>query len=74
LCFNYFICSSIKFNTTIEIELLGGKFKSNTTGLPNTFTNIPYKKNIYYPITYKKLKKIKSKYDLDNVLTITNTL
>ena len=113
--------TKLKSNTSIEIELLGGKFKSNKTGsfsfrdanyfivitskwdnlkdsqqnqswlneyykllvpnalgvylgFPITFTNIPYKKNIYYPYTYEKLKKIKSKYDPDNVLTICGTL
>lgn len=113
--------TKIKSNTSIEIELLGGKFKSNKTGsfsfrdanyfivitskwdnledsqqnqswlndyykllipdalgvylgFPITFTNIDYPNNIYYPFTYEKLKKIKSKYDPDNVLSYTGTL
>jgi FAD/FMN-containing dehydrogenase len=117
------INSSVKLNsnTSIEIELLGGKFKSNSTGsfsfrdanyfivitskwdnlqdsqpnqswlneyykllvpkalgvylgFPITFTNIPHTNQIYYPASYDKLKKIKSKSDPDNVLTPTGTL
>ncbi len=108
-------------NISIQIELLGGKIKTNTTGsfsfrdsnyfivitskwdnledsqanqtwlneyykllipkslgvyvgFPITFTNISYSNEIYYPKSYKKLKKIKTKYDPDNVLTSTGTL
>ena len=81
----FFIDLTCKWNNLIDsqsnqkwineyFEKIFNKSNGVYIGFPITFTNIQYTNKVYYPNSYKKLLKIKNKYDPEKILTYTGPL